>query len=91
MAKYKQLGTTKKIHSKKSRRKGGPGRGKKFVKKLRYVYSDRAEKPARRCQLNCLLKRKIVICHIEKKTINIIHKTFKTHIFLYSFELVYCL
>ena len=38
MAKYKQLGTTKKIHSKKSRRKGGPGRGKKFVEKLRYVY-----------------------------------------------------
>ena len=33
MAKYKQLGTTNKIHSKKSRRKGGPGRGKKFVEK----------------------------------------------------------
>ena len=33
MAKYKQLGTTKKIHSKKSRRKGGPGRDKKFVVK----------------------------------------------------------
>ena len=40
MAKYKQLGTTEKIHSKKSRRKGGPGRGKKLVEKMRYVYSD---------------------------------------------------
>ena len=33
MAKYKQLGTTKKIHNKKSSRKGGPGRAKKFVVK----------------------------------------------------------
>ena len=54
MAKYKQLGTTKKIHSKKSRRKGGPGRGKKFVEKLKYVNKDRAAKPERRCQLKCL-------------------------------------
>ena len=33
MAKYKQLGTTKRIYYKKSRRKGGPGRGKKIVEK----------------------------------------------------------
>ena len=33
MAKYKQLGTTRKINSKKSGRKSGPGRGKKFVEK----------------------------------------------------------
>ena len=33
MAKYKQLETTKEIHSMKSRRKGGPGRGKKLVEK----------------------------------------------------------
>ena len=58
MAKYKQLRTTKKIHNKKSRRKGGPGRGKKFVEKLRYVYSERAAKPARRCQLKCLFEMK---------------------------------
>ena len=58
MAKYKQIRGHKKIHSKKSRRKGGPGRGKKFVEKLRYVYSDRAAKPARRCQLKCLFEMK---------------------------------
>ena len=33
MGKYKQLGTTKKNNSKKPGRKGGPGRGKKFVEK----------------------------------------------------------
>ena len=33
MAKYIQLGATKNIHSKKSRRKGGQGRIKKFVEK----------------------------------------------------------
>ena len=91
MAKYKQLETTKNIYSKKSRRKGGPGRGKKFVEKLRYVYSDRAAKPARRCQLKCLFEMEKLLFVTLKKTINIIHKTCKTHIFLYSFELVYCL
>ena len=50
--KYIKLRTTEKNRSKKSRRKSGPGREKKiWVKILRYIYSDRAAKPARRCQL----------------------------------------
>ena len=51
MAKYKQLGSTKE------------GKVAQVVvrnlwKKLRYVYSDRAAKPARRCQLKCLFEIK---------------------------------
>ena len=48
MAKYIQLGTTKNIHSKKSRRKGGQGRIKKIVEKMRYVNRDSVARPARR-------------------------------------------
>ena len=55
MAKYIQLGTTKNIHS---RRKGGQGRLKKFVEKMRYVNKDSVARPARRCQLKCLFEMK---------------------------------
>ena len=58
MAKYIQLGTTKNIHSKKSSRKGGQGRIKKFVEKMRYVNRDSVARPARRCQLKCLFEMK---------------------------------
>ena len=58
MAKYKQLGTTKKIHSKKSRGKVAQVAVRNLWKKLRYVYRDRAAKPARRCQLKCLFEMK---------------------------------
>ena len=46
------------IHSKKSRRKGGQGRIKKFVGKMRYVNRDSVARPARRCQLKCLFEMK---------------------------------
>ena len=58
MAKYIQLGTTKNIHSKKSRRKGGQGCIKKIVEKMRYVNRDGVARPARRCQLKCLCEMK---------------------------------
>ena len=58
MAKYIQLGTTKIIHSKKSRKKGGQGRIKKIVEKMRYVNKDSVVRPARRCQLKCLFEIK---------------------------------
>ena len=58
MAKYIQLGTTKNIHSKKSRRKGGHGRIKKNCGKMRYVNKDSVARPARRCQLKCLFEMK---------------------------------
>ena len=58
MAKYIQLGTTKNIHSKKSRRKGGQGRIKKIVEKMRYVNRDSVASPARRCQLKCVFEMK---------------------------------
>ena len=53
MAKYIQLGTTKNIHSKKSGRKGGQGRIKKIVDKMRYVNRD-----SMRRQLKCLFEMK---------------------------------
>ena len=58
MAKCIQLGTTKNIHSETSRRKGGQGRIKKFVEKMRYVNRDNVARPARRCQLKCLFEMK---------------------------------
>ena len=47
MAKYIQLGTTKNIQSKKSRRKGCQGRIKIFVEKMRYVNRNSVARPAR--------------------------------------------
>ena len=58
MTKYIQLGTTKNIHSKKSKRKGGQGRIKKIVEQMRYVNRDSVARPARRCQLKCLFEMK---------------------------------
>ena len=58
MAKYIQLGTTKNIHSKKSRRKGGQGRIEKSVGKMKYVNRDSVARPARRCQLKRLFEMK---------------------------------
>ena len=58
MAKYMQLGTTKNIHSKKSRKKGGQGRIKKILEKMRYVNRDSVARPARRCQSKCLFEMK---------------------------------
>ena len=50
MAKYIQLGITKNIHNKKSRRKGLI---KTIVEKMRYVNRDSVARPARRFQLKC--------------------------------------
>ena len=58
MAKYKQLGTTKKFIAKNQEGKVAQVAVRNLWKKLRYVYSDSAAKPARRCQLTCLFEMK---------------------------------
>ena len=58
MAKYKQIGTTKKCIARNQERKVAQVVVRNLWKKLRYVYSDRAAKPARRCQLKCLFEMK---------------------------------
>ena len=58
MAKYKQFGTTKKFIARNQEGKVAQVAVRNLWKKLRYVYSDRAAKPARRCQLKCLFEMK---------------------------------
>ena len=58
MAKYKQLGTPKKCIARNQERKVAQVVVRNLWNKLRYVYSDRAAKPARRCQLKCLFEMK---------------------------------